>query len=146
MTDLGPRHHANGLRFHYQQSGEGPDIMLVHGVTGDLSIWFLCRAIQTLSTRYRVTAFDLRGHGRSGGGRGRLDAYEHLLDDAELAWSHFHEEGLPAFLYGHSLGGQIALHFARRRESEIRGVVIASPWLRLSMKPKLWKLWLARAG
>ncbi len=47
---------VNGLKFHYQQAGHGPDIVLVHGVTGDLSIWFLCKAIQTLSQRYRVTA------------------------------------------------------------------------------------------
>ncbi|MHC5544975.1 alpha/beta fold hydrolase, partial [Singulisphaera rosea] len=56
---------ANGLTFHYQQAGTGPDVVLIHGVTGDLSIWFLCRAIQALSESHRVTAYDLRGHGYS---------------------------------------------------------------------------------
>ena len=40
-----PKIHANGLNFHYQQAGEGPDVVLIHGVTGDLSIWFLCQAM-----------------------------------------------------------------------------------------------------
>ena len=44
---------------------QGPDIVLIHGVTGDLSIWFLCKAMQELSATYRVTAYDLRGHGYS---------------------------------------------------------------------------------
>ena len=40
-----PKRKANGLTFHVQQLGEGPDVILIHGVTGDLSIWFLCKAM-----------------------------------------------------------------------------------------------------
>ena len=60
-----PKIHANGLNFHYQQAGEGPDVVLIHGVTGDLSIWFLCKAMGVLGRSFRVTAYDLRGHGYS---------------------------------------------------------------------------------
>ena len=60
-----PKIHANGLNFHYQQAGEGPDVVLIHGVTGDLSIWFLCQAMGVLGRSFRVTAYDLRGHGYS---------------------------------------------------------------------------------
>ena len=60
-----PRVTANGLNFHYQQAGSGPDVVLIHGVTGDLSIWFLCRAMAVLAETHRVTAYDLRGHGYS---------------------------------------------------------------------------------
>ena len=60
-----PKVSANGLNFHYQQSGAGPDVILIHGVTGDLSIWFLCQAMGTLGQSFRVTAYDLRGHGYS---------------------------------------------------------------------------------
>ena len=41
---------VNGLPLHVQQGGSGPDVVLIHGVTGDLSIWFLCRAMQSLDT------------------------------------------------------------------------------------------------
>ena len=51
----------DGRRCHYQQQGAGPDIVLIHGVTGDLSIWLLCKAMQDLSQAHRVTAYDLRG-------------------------------------------------------------------------------------
>ena len=60
-----PKLKANGLNFHYQQAGSGPDVILIHGVTGDLSIWFLCEAMGVLARSFRVTAFDLRGHGYS---------------------------------------------------------------------------------
>ena len=40
---------ANGLNFHYQQAGSGPDVVLIHGVTGDLSIWFLSRTMGVLA-------------------------------------------------------------------------------------------------
>ena len=49
----------DGLRLHVQQSGAGPDVVLIHGVTGDLSIWFLCKAMQELGKTHRVTAYDL---------------------------------------------------------------------------------------
>ena len=58
-----PKLKANGLSFHYQQAGSGPDVVLIHGVTGDLSIWFLCEAMGVLARSFRVTAYDLRGHG-----------------------------------------------------------------------------------
>ncbi len=121
------------------------NILLMHGLGEHSARYF--HVAEFLARRgYRLCAFDLRGHGRSGGVRGQLERYDHLLEDSEQAWSYFHEDGLPAFLYGHSLGGQIALHFARRNQSAMQGAVIASPWLRLSLKPKPWKLLLARAA
>ena len=61
-----PKITANGLTLHVQRAGDsGPDVVLIHGVTGDLSIWFLCQAMQELGKTHRVTAFDLRGHGYS---------------------------------------------------------------------------------
>ena len=53
------------LVFHVQQAGTGPDVVLIHGLTGDLSIWFLSRAMPSLGETHRVTAYDLRGHGYS---------------------------------------------------------------------------------
>ena len=50
-----PMHTVNGLRFHVQQAGAGPDVVLIHGVTGDLSIWFLCEAMAALGASHRVT-------------------------------------------------------------------------------------------
>ena len=41
--------HVNDLRFHVQQQGNGHDVVLIHGLTGDLSIWFLCDAFRILA-------------------------------------------------------------------------------------------------
>ena len=32
---------SSGLRLHYQQVGEGPDLVMVHGLTGNLAVWHL---------------------------------------------------------------------------------------------------------
>jgi pimeloyl-ACP methyl ester carboxylesterase len=116
---------ANGLKFHYQQAGEGPDIVLVHGVTGDLSIWFLCKAIQTLSARHRVTAFDLRGHGYSDAPPDHYTSADHATDLFALM------DGLGierATVVGHSFGGVIAMHAAVLAPARIEAVVFSDPY------------------
>jgi pimeloyl-ACP methyl ester carboxylesterase len=117
--------HANGLKFHYQQAGQGPGVVLVHGVTGDLSIWFLCKAMQTLSTRYRVVAFDLRGHGYSDAPPDRYTSGDHaadlfaLMDELEM-------DG--ATVVGHSFGGVIAAHAAVLAPARVEAVVFSDPY------------------
>jgi pimeloyl-ACP methyl ester carboxylesterase len=121
---------ANGLRFHYQQSGSGPDVVLIHGVTGDLSIWFLCRAMQELGTRFRVTAYDLRGHGYSEAPESQYTSADHAADLLALM------DGLgigrdgtsPAAVVGHSFGGVIALHAAALGPERFASVVLSDPY------------------
>src|SRR4051812_47072954 len=97
----------NRLQQHYQQAGTRPDVVLIHGLTGDLSLWFLSQTIQTLSATRRVTAYDLRGHGYS-------DAPPTGYTSADYAgdlFSLMDELGIErATLVGHSFGGVIALH------------------------------------
>ena len=54
----------SGLRIHYQLLGEGPDLVLIHGLTGNLAIWHL-RIVPELAEHFRVLTYDLRGHGHS---------------------------------------------------------------------------------
>jgi pimeloyl-ACP methyl ester carboxylesterase len=120
-----PFRHAHGLRFHYQQAGEGPDVVLVHGVTGDLSIWFLCKAIQTLGARYRVTAFDLRGHGYSDAPADKYTSADHAADLFAL----MDELGIArATIVGHSFGGVIAMHAAVLAPEHVEAVVFSDPY------------------
>jgi pimeloyl-ACP methyl ester carboxylesterase len=117
--------HASGLRFHYQQAGAGPDVVLVHGVTGDLSIWFLCKALQTLSTRYRVTAFDLRGHGYSEVPNDHYTSGDHAQDMFALMDALGIERATVA---GHSFGGVIALHAAVLAPDRVEAVICSDPY------------------
>ncbi len=54
---------SDGVHLHYVDRGQGPVLLLVHGMWG--SSRFFARQIGSLSNRYRVIAPDLRGHGRS---------------------------------------------------------------------------------
>lgn len=120
-----PFFHGDGLKFHYQQAGEGPDVVLIHGVTGDLSIWFLCKAIQALSVRHRATAFDLRGHGYSDAPPDRYTSADHAADLFALM------DGLGierAILVGHSFGGVIAMHAAVLAPGRVEAMVFSDPY------------------
>src|SRR3954470_6559649 len=116
---------ADGLNLHYQQAGSGPDVVLIHGVTGDLSIWFLCRAMQALGETRRVTAYDLRGHGYSDAPPTGDTSADHAADLFAL----LDELGIGrATLVGHSFGGVIALHAAVLAPERVEAVVLSDPY------------------
>lgn len=119
-----PRIQANGLNFHYQQAGDGPDVLLIHGLTGDLSIWFLCRAMGELGRSFRVTAYDLRGHGYSDVPASGYTSADQagdaiaIMDALEIDC---------AMVVGHSFGGVIAMHAAALRPDRVEAVVLSDP-------------------
>lgn len=79
-------------------------------------------------------AFDQRGHGRSDGPRGYAPSYARLLDDMQLLLKKIASEqpGVPLFLYGQSMGGNLVSNYLLRRQPEqLAGALITSPWLRL---------------
>ena len=119
------------------------NVVLVHGL-GEHSARYRHVAERLAAFGFRPCLFDLRGHGRSEGKRGHIGSYEELLDDAAAVFAEFARDGTPTFLYGHSLGGQLAINFATGRKPAIAGLIIASPWLELAFAPRFWKLWLAQ--
>jgi alpha-beta hydrolase superfamily lysophospholipase len=92
-----------------------------------------------------VVAFDLPGHGRSGGPRGHssyavvTEQIDHLLDEAKARFP-----GLPVFLYGHSLGGSLALNYLVVRKPPIKGAIVTSPGLATAKPLPALKLLLAK--
>ncbi len=120
-----PKLKVNGLTMHVQQAGEGPDVVLIHGVTGDLSIWFLCKAMTDLARTHRVTAFDLRGHGYSevtSAGYTSADLATDTLALMDLI-------GAPrARLVGHSFGGVVAMHAAVLGPERVEAIVLSDPY------------------
>ncbi len=91
------------------------------------------------------TGVDLPGHGRSDGKRGYIKSYSSTDEMIDILYksvkSTFPE--IPVFLYGHSLGGGIVLDYILRKKPEMKGVVVTSPWLKLSFEPDKSKLALA---
>ena len=115
----------SGLSLHYQQVGDGPDVVMVHGITGNLAVWHL-QLVPALSNRFRVLTYDLRGHGYSGtppSGYSPDDMADDLLgllDGLELE--------RPA-LVGHSYGADITLYFAARHPDRVSQVMAIEPAL-----------------
>lgn len=95
---------------------------------------------------YALVAFDLRGHGHSGGLRGHTPHYEAFISDIDLLLQETGRRfpGLPLFLYGHSLGGNLVLNYCLRRNPVLAGVVVTSPWLALAKRPPRWKATMGR--
>ncbi|HUQ69546.1 MAG TPA: alpha/beta hydrolase [Planctomycetaceae bacterium] len=114
---------ANGVTFHYLQAGQGPDLFLLHGLSGNLATWHL-RIVPLLQEHFRVTTYDLRGHGRSsmppsgyttGDMAGDLNA---LMDALGIARAAF---------VGHSFGADIVLHFALLHPNRASRLALIEP-------------------
>lgn len=101
------------------EGGDGPPIVLLHGLGGFGVEWG--RVIPHLVAGNRVVVPDLPGHGRSGVPANRLDAavvVEWLRDLIARTCAE------PPTLVGHSLGGGIAARFAAEHGDEVRRIVL----------------------
>ena len=111
----------------YYDKGEGrpgeTPLVLVHGATLRSEDWENIHP--RLATRYRVVAYDQRGHGKSGHAADySLDALAgdllRVLRDVAKA---------PAIVIAHSLGAAVAVVAATRGPGLIRGLVLEDPYL-----------------
>ena len=91
---------------------------------------------------YTVLAFDLRGHGKSGGKRGDTPAFQSYMDDITVLLDKARRDfpGRPRFLYGHSLGGVLVLNYALRLRPRLAGIIATSPGLRTTFEEQHLKL------
>ena len=119
------------IRLHYLDwGGKGPPAVLIHGTGFCAHVWMpLAKA---LSSRFRVLAIDLRGHGDSDRAEGRY-SWEHVSGD------------LPAFidaleldnvlLVGHSRGGGVAAIGGAQRVDRVSRAVLIEPTLPFGPRP-----------
>lgn len=144
----------DGLKLHYfQRRVPEPEfhLLAIHGLGEHAGRygWF---ASQIAEEGGNFSCLDLRGHGLSEGQRGHSPNYSQLLEDiADFIDSQCQEKGTPLFLFGHSLGGGLALNYSLEADSyrknpnnKLSGVIASAPLLRLSFQPPAWKLFLAR--
>jgi pimeloyl-ACP methyl ester carboxylesterase len=107
------------VRLRYFVGGEGPPLVLVHGLGGAAANWI--EVVRALAARFRVLVPDLPGHGRSSplNGARTLDPYAERL--GRLA----EHEGLErAAFAGHSLGALVALRLAVARPERVGALVL----------------------
>ncbi len=97
-----------------------PAAVCVHGSGADSVVW--AYQVSRLSSRFRIIAPDLPGHGRSeGNALGSAEAYALWL----YRFARELELG-PFFLMGHSFGGAIVQEYARRYAHKLKGIVLAA--------------------
>jgi len=120
-------------------------VCLMHGL-GEHSGRYAHVAQALGAAGYALCAYDLRGHGRSGGPRGHSPTVDATLDDVELLLQEASRRcpGRPQFLYGHSLGGTMIVMYALRRRAALQGLVATGPGLRLGTPQPPLKIWLGK--
>lgn len=120
-------------------------IGLVHGM-GEHGDRYKNVAERMAEAGFILAAIDQHGHGRSSGKRGHMLSLDAAVSDVALfiEQERIRNPGLPIFLYGHSMGGNVALNCALRLRPNIRGLILTSPWLRLAFNPPPIKEWLGK--
>jgi len=122
-------------------------VVLVHGM-GEHSSRYTDFVIPTLTENgFGVISFDQFGHGNTTGKRGHcpnftalLESVSYIVSKAEVVFG----EKKPIFLYGHSMGGNVAINYVLREEHFLKGIIATSPFLKLAFKPPAIKLFFGR--
>jgi len=93
---------------------------------------------------YSFIGLDLPGHGKSPGKKGHIkdfNLYDNMID-AVSDYLMEKEDSVPMVIYGHSLGGVIALRYLLAKDNISSGIITA-PWLKLNYEPPKIKMLLA---
>lgn len=111
----------HGHRLSYRCGGQGPLLILIHGITNSSASWE--PILPLLERDFTVIAPDLLGHGDSAKPRGdySLGSFASLLRDFMLALGHDR-----ATVAGHSLGGGIAMQMAYQFPERVERLVLVS--------------------
>ncbi|MGD9527871.1 alpha/beta hydrolase [Pseudonocardia sp.] len=132
---------AGGVELFWQgwlPEGEPTAILLVAHGLGEHSGRYRTVVDTLLPDGWAVYGLDHRGHGRSGGPRAHIEDYDHWLADFDTFRKAVvaRHPGLPVFLLGHSMGGQIALAYALDHQDDLAGLVLSAPALANTSVPR----------
>ena len=115
------------VELYYEIHGDGPPVVLIHGLAGDCSAW--APQIKVLEPDYKIIALDNRGAGRSSSPdypyttRHFADDTVGLMDALEITE--------PAHVIGRSMGGAIAQEMAINYPGRVRSMLITASFGKL---------------
>lgn len=103
---------------HFREAGEGPPLVLIHGLFGSLEN--LGGLARPLSERFKVYSIDLPNHGRSPHGTGTT-----IASMAAQLGDWLETQGLGScLLLGHSLGGKVAMELALSAPDKVERLLV----------------------
>jgi len=125
---------VDGRRVHYVQEGSGPDLVLLHGASGNLRDWTF-DFVDRVKDRYRVTAFDRPGLGYTDGNPDYAGAFDARAEgpqaQARLLKAAASALGIDReIVLGHSYGGAVAMAWALDHDPAAAVIVSGAtqPW------------------
>ncbi len=132
----GKRLEFDGLKIHAQTFGEGPDVVLIHGASGNMRDFTFSLAGK-LQDRYRVTVLDRPGLGWSTRPEGYGGAWNRAGESPRLQAQILRKAtdmlGVQnPLVVGHSFGGAVAMAWALEFPDDTAGLVmlgaVSHPW------------------
>jgi 3-oxoadipate enol-lactonase len=111
----------NSIQQAYTRIGEGTPLVLIHGYPLDHTIWY--DMVSSLEDKFELILPDLRGFGLSGVAESQYTIADMASDITGLL-DHFGIE--KAHIAGHSMGGYVALAFARKYPQRVLGLGLVS--------------------
>ena len=123
----------------YSWKKQNPDylICIIHGI-GEYAGRYDRLAEHWKEAGFAAVSMDLRGHGKSFGKRGHCAPRKEILKDVDalIRYGQKLYPNVPLILYGHSMGGNIALDYRKRGElNDIPAAyIVSAPWVELVRK------------
>lgn len=111
-------------------------ILYIHGLGehgGRMDHW----AERFVEKQIGFIAYDQRGHGKADGKRGRPTNIKLMIDDVKAVIDMIRNDfpETPVILYGHSMGGAIAINYVISATFTADALIVTSPWLKLANPP-----------
>lgn len=116
-----PTVRTDDIDTYYERRGTGPAVVFVHGMILSTTMWE--RQTAALGDEFTVVAYDVRGHGRTGGSAVSPYSIELFADDLNALLEALDIDR--AVVCGLSMGGAVAQAFAAAHPEKIAGLVLA---------------------
>lgn len=124
----------DGVQIRYQEFGSGRPLVLAHGFSASLDMWW--PQIDALSQGHRLIVWDARGHGASSAPRDRA-AYSMAVMAADLRCLLESIDAVEeAVIGGMSFGGQIALQYTVDHPKDVRALILSDSTTRGDTEPR----------
>lgn len=121
-----------GLWMHWRawspEAAPRANVIVSHGA-GEHGDRYERLAERLVADRFAVWASDHRGHGHSEGSQGVVDRFRNAVADLDtvLELAKLEQPAPLTFMFGHSMGGAIALDYALGHQDKLAGLVLSAP-------------------